>query len=81
MAAQRAKRLVRSALYCVAMKRASPRTKFGKLMLYAPIVLEMIRLIRRSQHFQWSKYTKIRKSERVFDFLLGQVERKLGKRI
>lgn len=55
-----------------------PRSgKYGKLMLYAPIVLEVLNLLRRQQRSR-SKYTKARKRDRALDFLLGQAERKLG---
>lgn len=54
--------------------------KLGKLMLYAPVALEVISLLRRKQKTKRGKYTKLRKRDRAFDFLLGQAERRLGKR-
>lgn len=54
--------------------------KLGRLMVYAPIALELISLLRRKQKAKRGKYTKLRKRDRAFDFLLGQAERRLGKR-
>lgn len=59
-----------------------PRTAksgtLGKLLVYAPIALELISLLRRSQKKTRGKYVKARKRDKALDFLLGQAERKLG---
>ncbi|WP_034360690.1 hypothetical protein [Deinococcus phoenicis] len=62
------------------MKKARSRSsgKLGKLMLYAPLALELLTLVRRNQKAKRGKYTKLRKRDRAFDFLLGQAERRLG---
>ncbi|GMA14727.1 hypothetical protein E5F05_19665 [Deinococcus metallilatus] len=52
--------------------------KFSKWLVYAPIALELISLIRRNQKAKRGKYTKLRKRDRALDFLLGQAERRLG---
>lgn len=55
-------------------------SKLSKWMVYAPVALEVISLIRRTQQAKRGKYTKLRKRDRALDFLLGQAERRLGKR-
>lgn len=58
-----------------------PRTgKLGKLMIFAPIALEIVSLVRKNQKAKASKYVKARKRDKAFDFLLGQAERKMGKK-
>ncbi|WP_102128312.1 hypothetical protein [Deinococcus planocerae] len=54
--------------------------KFGKWMVYGPIALELIGMVRRTQKAKRGKYTKLRKRDRALDFVLGQAERRLGKR-
>lgn len=54
--------------------------KFSKWMVYAPLAAELIGLMRRNQQARRGKYTKLSKRDRAFDFLLGQAERRLGKR-
>lgn len=50
-------------------------------MVYAPIALELVSLVRRNQKAKRGKYTKLRKRDRALDFVLGQAERRLkGKR-
>ncbi|GBF06901.1 hypothetical protein DAERI_110083 [Deinococcus aerius] len=60
-------------------KTRSQKGKFSKWMVYAPVALEVIGLLRRNQKAKRGKYTKIRKRDRALDFLLGQAERRLGK--
>ncbi|BDP40643.1 hypothetical protein DAETH_06120 [Deinococcus aetherius] len=60
--------------------RARGGGKVSKWMVYAPIALELIGLMRRNQKAKRGKYTKLRKRDRALDFLLGQAERRLGKR-
>lgn len=61
-----------------------PRTAksgtLGKLLVFAPIALEVITLLRRSQQKTrgQGKYVKARRRDRALDFLLGQASRKLG---
>ena len=54
--------------------------KFGKWMVYAPVALELIGMVRRNQKAKRGKYTKLRRRDRALDFLLGQAEKGLGKR-
>ncbi|QFP77196.1 hypothetical protein [Deinococcus sp. AJ005] len=67
----------------------SPRTRtvkgtpkqgsgLSKLLIYAPIALELLSLIRRSQKKKRGKYVKARKRDRALDFLLGQARRTVG---
>ncbi|MBI0445715.1 MULTISPECIES: hypothetical protein [Deinococcus] len=61
--------------------RRSHQTSSGKLnkwLVYAPIALEIISLVRRNQQAKRSKYTRLRKRDRALDFLLGQAERRLS---
>ncbi|PNY80826.1 hypothetical protein [Deinococcus koreensis] len=59
-----------------------PRTAksgtLGKLMVYAPVLLQVISMLRRSQQKTRGKYVKARKRDRLLDTLLNQAERKLG---
>ncbi|WP_034385740.1 hypothetical protein [Deinococcus sp. YIM 77859] len=56
------------------------RSKANKWLVYAPIALEVLRLLRRNQQAKRGKYARLRKRDRALDFLLGQAERRLGKR-
>lgn len=56
----------------------SSRGKLGKLMVYAPLVLQVVSALRRSQAAKRGKYVKARRRDRALDFVLGQAERKLG---
>ena len=47
-------------------------------MVYAPLVLQAVSALRRSQAAKRGKYTKARRRDRAFDFLLGQAEKRLG---
>ena len=67
----------------------SPRTRtagkgkagtLGKIMLYAPIALEVANLIRQNQKKKQGKYVKARKRDRAFDFALDQANRLFGKK-
>ncbi|WP_019586373.1 hypothetical protein [Deinococcus apachensis] len=60
-------------------KTRSQGGKFSKWMVYAPVALEVISLLRRNQKAKRGRYAKIRKRDRALDFLLGQAERRLGK--
>lgn len=62
------------------MKTTRKSGKVSKWMLYAPLALEVIGMVRRNQKAKRGKYTKLRKRDRALDFLLGQAERRLGKR-
>lgn len=52
----------------------------GKVLLYAPIALEVVNLLRQSQKKKQGKYTRARKRDRAFDFALDQANRLLGKK-
>ncbi|CAM3958694.1 hypothetical protein [Deinococcus frigens] len=58
----------------------APKFSLSKLLIYAPIALQVIGLLRRSQKTKRGKYIKARKRDRAFDFLLGQAERAVGGR-
>lgn len=60
-------------------KTRSPKSKFSKWMVYAPVALEVISLLRRNQKAKRGKYAKLRKRDRALDFLLGQAEKRLGR--
>ena len=49
-----------------------------QLLVYAPVALELIAMLRRRQQAGRGKYVKARKRDRAFDFLLGQAEKRLG---
>ncbi|GGM03956.1 hypothetical protein [Deinococcus aerophilus] len=57
---------------------ASTSGRLGKLLVYAPLALELITMLRRNQNARRGKYVKARKRDRAFDFLLGQAQRRLG---
>ena len=57
----------------------TPRGKLGKVMVYAPIALELLNLMRRTQKKKRGKYTKARKRDRMLDFVLGQAEKRVKK--
>ena len=46
--------------------------------MYAPIVLEVLNLLRRSQAAKRGKYVKARKRDRIIDGLLGHASRAVG---
>lgn len=66
----------------------SPRTRtvsskgkagtLGKILLYAPIALEVMNLMRQNQKKKQGKYAKARKRDKAFDFALSQANRWLG---
>lgn len=61
----------------------TPRTAarsgtFRKVLVYAPIVLEVLNLLRRSQSAKRGKYSKARKRDRIIDGLLGHATRAVG---
>lgn len=60
------------------MKARRSSGKLGKLMVYAPLVLQVVSALRRQRMATRSKYTRARKRDRALDFMLGQAERKLG---
>lgn len=49
-----------------------------QLLVYAPVALEMISLLRRRQQAGRGKYVKARKRDKAFDFVLNQAQRRLG---
>ncbi|KQQ97828.1 hypothetical protein [Deinococcus sp. Leaf326] len=49
-----------------------------QLLVYAPVALEMINLLRRRQQSVRGKYVKARKRDKAFDFVLNQAQRRLG---
>jgi hypothetical protein len=57
---------------------ASTSGRLGKLLVYAPLALELITMLRRNHNARRGKYVKARKRDRAFDFLLGQAQRRLG---
>lgn len=52
----------------------------GKVLLYAPIALEVMNLLRQNQKKKQGKYAKARKRDKAFDFALDQAGRLLGKK-
>ena len=60
------------------MKARRSSSKLGKLMVYAPLILQVVSALRRQQMAKRGKYTKLRKRDRALDFMLGQAERRLG---
>ena len=60
------------------MKARRSSGKLGKLMVYAPLVLQVVSAMRRQRAAGRGKYTKLRKRDRAFDFVLSQAERRLG---
>ncbi len=60
------------------MKARRSSGKLGKLMVYAPLILQVISALRRQRMASRSKYTKPRKRDRALDFALAQAERRLG---
>lgn len=60
------------------MKARRSSGKLGKLMVYAPLILQVVSALRRQQMAKRGKYTKLRKRDRALDFMLGQAERRLG---
>ena len=59
-------------------KARANASSLSKLMVYAPVALQIIGLLRRSQKVKRGKYVKARKRDRALDFVLGQAERRLG---
>ena len=57
--------------------RASSST-LSKLLVYAPLALQVISMLRRSQKAKRGRFSKARKRDRALDFMLGQAERRLG---
>lgn len=51
---------------------------FGKVLVYAPIVLEVLNLLRRSQAAKRGKYVKARRRDRIIDSVLGHASRAVG---
>ena len=49
-----------------------------QLLVYAPVALEMISMLRRRQQAGRGKYVKARKRDKAFDFVLNQAQRRLG---
>lgn len=56
----------------------TPRGKLGKVMVYAPIALELLNLMRR-QKKKRGRYTRATKRDRLLDFVLSQAEKRLKK--
>ena len=50
----------------------------SKLMIFAPVALEVLNLMRQNQKKRQGKYVKARKRDKAFDFLLDQATRRLG---
>lgn len=64
------------------MPRTAARSgKLGKLLVYLPVVLEVLSLLRRSRQAQRGKYTRARRRDRALDFVLGRARRKLGSKV
>lgn len=49
-----------------------------KVLVFAPIVLEVLNLVRRSQAAKRGKYVKARRRDRIIDGLLGHATRAVG---
>lgn len=60
------------------MKTSRSGSSLKKIAVFAPIVLEIISLVRRSKTGQRSKYSKARKRDRTLDFLLAQAQKRFG---
>lgn len=63
----------------------TPRTagkvgNLSKLLIYAPIALEIVSLLRQNQKKKQGKYVKARKRDKALDFLLNQARRKVGQK-
>lgn len=58
--------------------KSASRSNFAKLMLYAPIALEVLNLVRQNNKKKQGKYVKARKRDKAFDFLLNQAQQRLG---
>lgn len=54
------------------------RSTLGKLLIYAPLALEMLNLYRQGQKKKQGKYVKARKRDKALDFMLSRVSRRLG---
>lgn len=50
----------------------------SKLIVFAPIALEVVNLMRQNQKKKQGKYAKARKRDKAFDFILDQANRRLG---
>lgn len=62
-----------------ARSKARPGSStMSKLLVYAPLALQVITMLRRSQKAKRGKYINARKRDRALDFMLGQAERRLG---
>lgn len=53
-------------------------SSLGKLLIYAPMALEVLNLMRQNQKKKQGKFYKARKRDKAFDFALGQANRWLG---
>lgn len=64
------------------MARTSHRNKstLGKLLAFAPMILQIFNQIRRSKKATRGRYARTSKSDKILDFVLHQAERKMNKR-
>lgn len=63
-------------------RHAAPRKgglSFSKIMFFAPIVLEVLNLIRQNQKKKQGRFYKARKRDKAFDFALDQANRYFGR--
>ncbi|RJF73622.1 hypothetical protein D3875_08655 [Deinococcus cavernae] len=64
----------------VLFRQLAKKGKLGKLLVMAPIALEVANLMRQTQKAKQGKYAKARKRDKAFDFALDQANRLIGKK-
>lgn len=64
----------------VLFRSLGKKGKLGKLLVMAPIALEVANLMRQNQKKKQGKYVKARKRDKAFDFALDQANRLFGKK-
>ncbi|WP_135227824.1 hypothetical protein [Deinococcus fonticola] len=64
----------------VLFRQLAKKGKLGKLLVMAPIALEVANLMRQTQKAKQGKYAKARKRDKAFDFALDQANRLMGKK-
>ena len=60
-------------------RRPARGGKLGKLLLLAPIALEIVSHLRNQQRAKRGKYHRASRRGKAFDFALSQAKRSLGK--
>lgn len=61
-------------------RRAKGGLSLKQILFFAPLVLEVLNLIRQNQKKKQGRFHKARKREKVFDFALDQANRYFGKK-